>query len=142
MIKKIKSLIQLKKDYEFLKQKNKRLNSEISQLKELLCVTECKLKSEFFMIFEQEKMRNYELQEALQKELNEYKNGEELKKQNYTHEVVFKEKAYKTRYVTEKQFNEIKRVLATTKNNELYVDVAGDLFKIKDIEIVCKIKGK
>lgn len=142
MIKKIKSLIQLKKDYEFLKQKNERLNRKISQLEELLCVTECKLKSEFFMIFEQEKMRNYELQEALQKELDEYEKGEELKKQNYTHEVVFKEKAYKTRYVTEKQFNEIKRVLATTKNNELYVDVAGDLFKIKDIEIVCKIKGK
>lgn len=135
MIKKIKSFIQLKKDYEFLKQENKRLNCKLLEFKELFYETKHKMEIEFFAFFESEKIRNNELQTKL----DEYERVEKLKEQNYTHKVVFKGKAYKTRYVTEKQFNEIKQVLTTVKDNELYVDVAGDLFKIKDIEIALKI---
>lgn len=137
MIKKIKNFIQFKSDYEFLIQENDRLSREILQLKHLFNITKWRAESKTYELYENEYRKN----EKLQKELNEYKQNEKLKEQNYTHKVVFKGQCYNTRYVTEKQFNEIKQVLTTT-DNELYVDVSGELFKIKDIEIVCKIKGK
>lgn len=137
MIKKIKNFIQFKSHYEFLMQENDRLSCEILQLKHLFNITKWKTENKTYELYENEYRKN----EKLQKELNEYKQNEKLKEQNYTHKVVFKGQHYNTRYVTEKQFNEIKQVLTTT-DNELYVDVAGELFKIKDIEIVCKIKGK
>lgn len=138
MIKKIKNFIQLKKDYEFLKQENERLNCELLQFKKLFYETKWKTESGFHRALENEVRRRTQLQ----KELSEYKQNEELKKQNYTHKVVFKGKAYNIRYVTEKQFNEIKQVLTTVKDDELYVDVAGELFKIKDIEIVTTLENK
>lgn len=94
------------------------------------------MENEFNVIFANEKIKNDELQTKL----DECKRVEKLKEQNYTHKVVFK--GYKTRYVTEKQFNEIKQVLTTVKDDELYVDVAGELFKIKDIEIVTTLENK
>lgn len=136
MLKKIKSLIQLKSDYEFLQQENERLNCELFQSKKLFHETKRKMENEFSAIFANEKIKNDELQTKL----DECKRVEKLKEQNYTHKVVFKE--YKTRYVTEKQFNEIKQVLTTVKDDELYVDVAGELFKIKDIEIVTTLENK
>ena len=136
MLKKIKSLIQFKKDYEFLKQENDRLSREIFQLNLLFDKTKWKIENETYELYENERRKN----EKLQKELNEYERAEKLKKQNYTHKVVFK--GYKTRYVTEKQFNEIKQVLTTVKDDELYVDIAGELFKIKDIEIVTTLENQ
>lgn len=136
MLKKIKSLIQFKKDYEFLKQENDRLSREIFQLNLLFDKTKWKIENETYELYENECRKN----EKLQKELNEYERAEKLKKQNYTHKVVFK--GYKTRYVTEKQFNEIKQVLTTVKDDELYVDIAGELFKIKDIEIVTALENQ
>ena len=137
MIKKIKNFIQLKSDYEFLIQENDRLSREILQLKHLFNITKWREESKTYELYENEYRKNKELQ----KELNEYKQNEKLKEQNYTHKVVFKGQHYNTRYVTEKQFNEIKQVLTTT-DNELYVDVAGELFKIKDIEIVTTLENK
>lgn len=136
MLKKIKSLIQLKSDYEFLQQENERLNCELFQSKKLFHETKRKMENEFSAIFANEKIKNDELQTKL----DECKRVEKLKEQNYTHKVVFKE--YKTRYITEKQFNEIKQVLTTVKDDELYVDVVGELFKIKDIEIVTTLENK
>lgn len=136
MIKKIKNFIQLKSDYEFLQQENERLNCELFQSKKLFHETKRKMENEFSVIFANEKIKNDELQTKL----DECKRVEKLKEQNYTHKVVFK--GYKTRYVTEKQFNEIKQVLTTVKDDELYVDVAGELFKIKDIEIVTTLENK
>ena len=137
MIKKIKNFIQLKSDYEFLIQENDRLSREILRLKHLFNITKWREESKTYELYENEYRKNKELQ----KELNEYKQNEKLKEQNYTHKVVFKGQCYNTRYVTEKQFNEIKQVLTTT-DNELYVDVAGELFKIKDIEIVTTLENK
>ncbi|MFP5493152.1 hypothetical protein ACLGL2_00910 [Parvimonas sp. G1641] len=136
MLKKIKNFIQLKSDYEFLQQENERLNCELFQSKKLFHETKRKMENEFSVIFANEKIKNDELQTKL----DECKRVEKLKEQNYTHKVVFK--GYKTRYVTEKQFNEIKQVLTTVKDDELYVDVAGELFKIKDIEIVTTLENK
>lgn len=136
MIKKIKNFIQLKSDYEFLQQENERLNCELFQSKKLFHETKRKMENEFSAIFANEKIKNDELQTKL----DECKRVEKLKEQNYTHKVVFKE--YKTRYVTEKQFNEIKQVLTTVKDDELYVDIAGELFKIKDIEIVTTLENQ
>lgn len=136
MIKKIKNFIQFKSDYEFLQQENERLNCELFQSKKLFHETKRKMENEFSVIFANEKIKNDELQTKL----DECKRVEKLKEQNYTHKVVFK--GYKTRYVTEKQFNEIKQVLTTVKDDELYVDVAGELFKIKDIEIVTTLENK
>lgn len=137
MLKKIKSLIQLKSDYEFLQQENERLCREMLQLRHLFNKTKWRAENETYELYENEYRKN----EKLQKELNKYKQNEKLKEQNYTHKVVFKGQCYNTRYVTEKQFNEIKQVLTTT-DNELYVDVAGELFKIKDIEIVTTLENK
>ena len=137
MLKKIKNFIQLKSDYEFLQQENERLCREMLQLRHLFNKTKWRVENETYELYENEYRKN----EKLQKELNKYKQNEKLKEQNYTHKVVFKGQCYNTRYVTEKQFNEIKQVLTTT-DNELYVDVAGELFKIKDIEIVTTLENK
>lgn len=138
MIKKIKNFIQFKSDYEFLMQENDRLKHEILQLNQLFNITKWREENKTYELYENEYRKN----EKLQKELNEYKQNEKFKEQNYTHKVVFKGQCYNTRYVTEKQFNEIKQVLTTVKDDELYVDVAGELFKIKDIEIVTTLENK
>ena len=138
MLKEIKNFLQLKSNYEFLEQENDRLSREILQLKHLFNITKREMEIEFFASFENEKIKNNELQTKL----DEYERVEKLKEQNYTHKVVFKGKAYNTRYITEKQFNEIKQVLTTVKDDELYVDIAGELFKIKDIEIVTTLENK
>lgn len=145
MIKKIKKIIHLKKEYEFLKRENERLSYKALQLDYLLEETKQKAKSELYNNLYMISQKDREIAK-IQSKLNKYKKCEELKKQKYTHKVVFKEvnsfPMYKTRYINEKQFNEIKRVLTTVKDDELYVDVAGELFKIKDIEIVSKIKAE
>lgn len=145
MIKKIKKIIHFKKEYEFLKRENERLYYKVAQLDNLLEETEQKVKSELYNNLCKLMQKDREIS-TIQSKLNKYKKVEELKKQKYTHKVVFKEVSsfpmYKTRYINEKQFNEIKQVLTTVKDDELYVDVAGELFKIKDIEIVSKIKAE
>lgn len=140
MLKKIKEFRRLKKDFAILQRQNDYLYFEVSKLYELLDKKDLEINEKEKNIERELKRKEKEI-ERMQSELNKYKKVEKLKKQNYTHKVVFKENAYKTRYVTEEQFNEIKQVLSTT-NNELYVDVAGELFKIKDIEIVTTLENK
>lgn len=145
MIKKIKKIIRFKKEYEFLKRENERLYYKVAQLDNLLEETEQKVKSELYNNLCKLMQKDHEIS-TIQSKLNKYKKVEELKKQKYTHKVVFKEvnsfPMYKTRYINEKQFDEIKQVLTTVKDDELYIDVAGELFKIKDIEIISKIKAE
>lgn len=145
MIKKIKKIIRFKKEYEFLKRENERLYYKVAQLYNSLEETEQKAKNELYNNLCKLMQKDREIS-TIQSKLNKYKKVEELKKQKYTHKVVFKKAnsfpMYKTRYINEKQFDEIKRVLTTVKDDELYVDVAGELFKIKDIEIISKIKAE
>lgn len=145
MIKKIKKIIHFKKEYEFLKRENERLYYKVSKLYDLLEKAEQKAKNELYNNLCKLTQKDREIS-TIQSKLNKYKKVEELKKQKYTHKVIFKEvnsfPMYNTRYISEKQFNEIKQVLTTVKDDELYIDVAGELFKIKDIEIISKIKAE